>query len=160
MFIFNSNFFYMEFKRMINNKAVNLQNFLNEIKTEAQVADILIGTDSQNYSSKTVYVTAAVFRFPTNGAKVIYTKERVNKIKDRFSRLWGETERSLQTAYFLENEMGLKISEINLDYNSNPQYYSYTVYKAAKGYLEGVGYTVKAKPQMLIASWAANYLCN
>ena len=60
--------------------------------TSSSDVEVHVGCDSQNHKRHTVYVTTVVFRFQNNGAHVIYRKERVPKIFDMWTKLWGETE--------------------------------------------------------------------
>jgi predicted RNase H-related nuclease YkuK (DUF458 family) len=60
-----------------------------------QKLEVHVGCDSQNYKRHTVYATTVVFDIPGNGAHVIYRKEKVPKINDLWTKLWGETERSV-----------------------------------------------------------------
>ncbi len=121
---------------------------------------LYIGTDSQNFSKHTVYVTTVVFRFTKQGAHVIYKKEKVPKISDTWTRLWSELERSTNLALFLKNDRGIEVHQIDLDYNDNPRYASYKLRKAAVGYVEALGFNAKTKPNLLIAVGAANVLCH
>jgi len=104
-------------------------------------------------------VTAVVFRFPGDGAHVLYTKERIPIIRDMWTKLWGEVERSIILAEYFEGELGLSVSQIDLDYNSDDAFASYKVLSAASGYVQSMGYVAKAKPELLMAVWAANVLC-
>jgi predicted RNase H-related nuclease YkuK (DUF458 family) len=122
--------------------------------------ELYIGTDSQNYSSHTVYVTTIVFRYQKQGAHVIYKRDRVPKINDLWTRLWTELERSTTLALFLKNDCGIDIHQIDLDYNENPRFASYKLHKAAVGYVESLGFKAKTKPSLLLATGAANVLCH
>ena len=66
--------------------------------TQESEIEVHVGCDSQNHKRHTVYVTTVVFRFPNNGAHVIYRRERLPKILDMWTKLWGETERSVALA--------------------------------------------------------------
>ena len=122
--------------------------------------DVHVGCDSQNYKKYTVYVTTVVFRYPGNGAHVIYRKEKVPKICDLWTKLWGETERSVELALLLLNECKLKVKQIDLDYNSDPNYPSQKLISASSGYIASLGFQAKVKPELLMAVWAANALCH
>ena len=43
---------------------------------QEQTIEVHVGCDSQNYKRHTVYVTTVVFRYPGNGAHVIYRKRK------------------------------------------------------------------------------------
>ena len=124
---------------------------------------IYVGCDSQNGrkmrkgSSTTVYATVVAFRYGARGAHFIYTRERVKKIKDRYIRLWGEVERSLEVAKLLK-ENGINVFRVDLDFNEKEIARSSDMVKAAKGYIIGHGFDCEVKPEMLIAAKAADHL--
>lgn len=122
--------------------------------------EIHVGCDSQNYRGKTIYVTTLVFRYPGHGGHVIYRKEKVPIIHDLWSKLWGECERSIGLAQELHDKIGVKVAQIDLDFNSDPDYPSNKLLSAATGYAQSLGYIARAKPDMLIAAWAADVLCH
>lgn len=127
---------------------------------QEQKLEVHVGCDSQNYKRHTVYVTTVVFRYPGNGAHVIYRKEKVPKINDLWTKLWGETERSVALATLILEECGLRVKQIDLDYNSDPSYPSQKLISASSGYISSLGFEAKAKPNLLMAAWAANVLCH
>ncbi len=127
---------------------------------QEQTLEVHVGCDSQNYKRHTVYVTTVVFRYPGNGAHVIYRKEKVQKINDLWTKLWGETERSVALATLILEECGLRVKQIDLDYNSDPSYPSQKLISASSGYIASLGFEAKAKPSLLMAAWAANVLCH
>ena len=88
-----------------------------------------VGCDSFNPKRHTVYVTTVVFRFPNNGAHVIY--RRVPKILDMWTKLWGETERSVALANLILEECNLRVHQIDLDFNSDGKYASHKLVSAS-----------------------------
>lgn len=148
------------FRIMHSGKEVNLKEHIFSIKTHCPEVEIHLGCDSQNFRTYTVYVTAVVFRYPSNGAHVVYLKEKVPKIDDLWSKLWGELERSAELALQLRAEHDIEVEQIDLDYNANPAYPSNRLLHAASGYLSSLGFNAKAKPELLMAVWAANSLCH
>ena len=150
----------MQFKRMYSKEPVDLGSYLKQVFEDDPRARFHVGCDSQNYSNVTVYVTTVVVRYPGSGARVVYQKEKKDKITDMWSRLWRELEKSVEVALYIENECGLKVHQLDLDYNEDPSYPSNKVLKAAGGYVSSLGFPVKAKPGMLMATWAANVLCH
>ena len=127
--------------------------------TASSDVEVHVGCDSQNHKRHTVYVTTVVFRFRNNGAHVIYRKERVPKIFDMWTKLWGETERSVALARLILEECNIRVKQIDLDYNSDPTYPSHKLIAASSGYITSLGFEAKAKPNLLMAAWAANALC-
>ena len=133
-------------------------DYITAMTSESEVEDH-VGCDSQNHKRHTVYVTTVVFRFPNNGAHVIYRRERVPKILDMWTKLWGETERSVELANLILEECNLRVNQIDLDFNSDSQYASHKLVSASSGYITSLGFKSKVKPDLLMAAWAANVLC-
>ena len=133
-------------------------DYITAMTSESEV-EVHVGCDSQNHKRHTVYVTTVVFRFPNNGAHVIYRRERVPKILDMWTKLWGETERSVALANLILEECNLRVNQIDLDFNSDSQYASHKLVSASSGYITSLGFKSKVKPDLLMAAWAANVLC-
>jgi len=57
---------------------------------QEQTLEVHVGCDSQNYKRHTVYVTTVVFRYPGNGAHVIYRKEKVHRKSTICGQSFGE----------------------------------------------------------------------
>ena len=133
-------------------------DYITTMTTSSDV-EVHVGCDSQNHKRHTVYVTTVVFRFRNNGAHVIYRKERVPKILDMWTKLWGETERSVELANLILEECGLKVHQIDLDSNSDSKYASHKLVSASTGYIPSLGFDSKVKPDLLMAAWAAYVLC-
>ena len=133
-------------------------DYITAMTSESDV-QVHVGCDSQNHKRHTVYVTTVVFRFPNNGAHVIYRRERVPKIHDMWTKLWGETERSVALANLILEECGLRVHQIDLDFNSDSKYASHKLVSASSGYITSLGFNSKVKPDLLMAAWAANVLC-
>ena len=65
--------------------------------------EIHIGTDSYSESDNTRYITAIAYRYKEAGVHYIYSKFNVPKINDIWTRLWKETEMSLEIAQKLRH---------------------------------------------------------
>lgn len=147
-------------------KDVNLYIKHHLEKFPREPFNIFVGSDSQNTPKSTVYATAIILHRIGSGAHVIFHKEQIKKITDRYKRLWGEAERSVNCAEVLRDgttEKLIKWSQpegiiIDLDFNSNPRWDSYKVLAAATGYVKGMGYKVRAKPESWRSVYAADRL--
>lgn len=148
-----------DFKRMHDGSPVLLMEHVRAVVASDPNVEVLVGTDSHNRTSHTLYTTTVVLRFKRNGAQVIYRREKARKVTDLWTRLWGEVERSLAVAHALRNEGGIRVSRIDMDLNSDPQHGSHRLHATAVGYIRSHGYEPHTKPDLLIASWAANVLC-
>jgi len=148
-----------KFKKIGGENVTDLLSYTKEILAKNPDSKIHVGCDSQSYATKTVYVTTVVFRYENKGAHVIYKREVIPKVKDLWSKLWGELNRAIDVAGYLKFEGKIDIHQIDLDYNTSPKYKSNIVLKAAVGYVESMGYNYAVKPETLIAISAANELC-
>lgn len=147
------------FSVMGSRRSVPLKTYVRKYLSEHPDCQIYVGSDSQNVGPHTIYATTIVFRHYESGAHVLYTKERVPKIPDLWSKLWGETERSARLSEWLRSDCEVPIYQVELDFNSDPEYESYKLLSASRGYIQSLGFKCAAKPDLLIAAWAANVLC-
>lgn len=150
----------VQFRVMHSGSIIDLDSHVIEVLKNYPDSQLFVGTDSQNITHKTVYVTTIVFRYPQRGAHVVYYKHVQPRIWDMWTRLWKETEKSIELADYLRQELKVPIAQIDMDYNENPDFPSNKVLKAAKGFIESLGFTAKAKPNITLACWAANALCH
>jgi len=147
------------FKVMGGRRTHDVCQYVAQMQNSGSQFSLVIGCDSQNHRNHTVYVTTVVFRFPRSGAHVIYRKEKVPKILDMWTKLWGETERSVALAHLLRDEVGAEVEQIDLDFNTDPAHPSNKVLSASSGYIQSLGFQSAAKPNLLMAAWAADSLC-
>lgn len=145
---------------MSDKSKVELGGYCQAMLRQNPTIKIFVGSDSQNYPNETRYATTVVFRFENNGAHVIYYKESTRLVTDMWTRLWGELQRSIDVAGYLKFECDIPIEQIDLDLNSDPEFRSNKVFQAAVGYAQNMGYKAKTKPDLLMATWAANVLVN
>lgn len=147
------------FKRLSDHKEVDLIPLLKELIGGISDVKIYVGTDSQTVGSYTNYATVIVLHWGNRGANVFYSKEKLPRINDMFKKLWGEVERSIEIAEFMLNNGLPKVTYIDLDYNPDPQYKSNNVLRSAIGYVESMGYEARVKPEAIIASSCADFVC-
>ncbi|MBL7952240.1 MAG: hypothetical protein JNM62_11030 [Flavobacteriales bacterium] len=148
------------FCSMYDGSPVDVLTHVHDVLASSADVQVLVGTDSHNRAHHTVYSTAIVLRFRGNGAQVIYRRERAPKVVDLWTRLWGEVERSLAVASCLREVGHIPVQGIDMDLNSDARFGSHKLHTAAVGYIRSHGYEPHTKPEMLIATWAANLLCN
>ena len=151
----------MKFKKIGHEEEFELANYVKKYLRLNRHLDtkIYLGTDSQNKRYTTNYATTLVFHLGNTGCHVIYTREKGPKIPVDlyFHRLWGEVERSVKVAQYLKYN-GIEIDHIGLDFNSDPKRKSHQLVKSALGYIEGLGFKGKVKPDILPAIKAADDL--
>ena len=148
----------MKFRRLTDGKLVSLEKYVPNVLHQSPKSLIYIGCDSQVTRNKVIYATAIVFRY-TNGAHILYNREKYPLVKDLWNRLWKEVEKSIEVAEFLRKKCNIRATRIDLDYNEDPKYPSNKLVKAAVGYVESLGYKVKTKPGLLLATYAADGCC-
>lgn len=127
------------------------------IKTHPGI-DVLIGTDSQNRGSFTVYATIIAMYTPGKGAHCIYEKWREYGKVVRQVRLRNEVCASIACAENLVSEGVRKPKYIDIDINKNPKYKSSEMYAEAKGMVEGCGYNVRSKGEGALVTSMADYV--
>lgn len=130
----------------------------NEIK-------VCIGSDSQVYRNNTEYATVILFhRKGRGGFMFINTATAQNRVERKRmlkERLLNESVRSIEIAYHLcelfdRHNVDL---EVHADINTNPRFKSNDSLSEAMGYILGMGFTFKAKPEAYAASYCANKVC-
>ena len=119
--------------------------------------EIHIGTDSYSESDNTRYITAIAYRYKEAGVHYISAKFNVPKINDIWTRLWKETEMSLEIAQKLRHHPKVNL-EIDMDYNEDKRFFSNKLVPVAKGWANSLGFKVNIKPYRQIATSAADYL--
>lgn len=143
----------------IHGKKFHPLSYTQDIIKNNPWVKIHIGTDSQNYGDRTVYVTVIAYRFGTRGVHYIYQKENVPLIHDSWTRLWGETERTMELAEYLGDVLrGIRI-QIDMDFNQDETKLSNKLVSASRGWAQSLGYKVNIKPDELVATRAADYHC-
>ena len=134
-------------------------SYTTDIISQNPWVKIHIGTDSQNYGTKTVYVTAIAYRFGSRGVHYIYNKENVPLIYDSWTRLWGETERTMGLVEYMSDSLKGVRFQIDMDFNQDETRLSNKLVSVSRGWAQSLGYKVNIKPDELIATRAADYHC-
>lgn len=149
----------MEWKDLSKHKSIDLVAYIKDYLIEKPDTQLFIGTDSQNKGRFTHYAFVVVLYNERKGGKILYARDKVNLIQDRFSRLWKEIEASLDIAQSLNNEgINKSLLTIDLDFNPDKKYYSNVVLSGAVGWAEGMGYKCRTKPNSAAASYAADMI--
>ena len=150
----------MKIFRKIDGTPVDVVKHTLDIIRENLDVKIHVGTDSQNVSDETVYVSVIAYRYGTRGVHYIFTKERVKRINDLWTRLWREAENTIEIAEWFKNKVNVSIKlELDMDYNEDEFYKSNQLISATKGWANSLGYQVNVKPNIQVATKAADYHC-
>lgn len=148
----------MKFLRLTDRKSIDLIPYLKQyVQDRNGDVRIYLGCDSQNKRYETVYATTIVIHVGNLGCHVLYRRETINRIGDFWTRLWGEVERSVELALFLQQN-GIEVDNVDLDLNSDPGKKSNKLVQAARGYVESAGIKARIKPEILPAICAADNL--
>ena len=119
---------------------------------------VCIGTDSQVKGKVTEFATVIVFIRKGKGG-FMYIHNEITKQKMSIKqRMLMEVGKSIDVAYALCNifsrySVGM---EVHADINTNPNFKSNDALKEAMGYIVGMGFAFKAKPDAFASSSCAN----
>ena len=150
----------MEFRKLTGYPRFELNSYVKQYMEDHMGYDVKIylGCDSQTKGDQTIYATTVVFHVAATGCHVIYKKETMPVIRDMWTRLWKEAEKSVVAVYL--REYGIEIDTIDLDYNIDPKYGSNKLVSAAVGYVESLGFKARCKPELLPGCYAADGIVN
>ncbi|MEO6721155.1 MAG: ribonuclease H-like YkuK family protein [Ferruginibacter sp.] len=119
---------------------------------------VCIGTDSQVKGKETEFATVIVFiRKGKGGFMYIHSETTLRKMSIK-QRMLEEVAKSIEVAYalckiFTAFDVDM---EVHADINTNPNFKSNDALKEAMGYIMGMGFAFKAKPQAFASSSCAN----
>ena len=119
---------------------------------------ICIGTDSQVSGDVTDFATVIVFVREHAGGFMFVSKERSKQQMEIKERMILEVGKSVTIAYELSpmlEKHGIPI-EIHADINQDPVHKSNLALSEAMGYIKGMGYAFKAKPDAFASSCCAD----
>ena len=119
---------------------------------------VCIGTDSQVKGKETEFATVIVFiRKGKGGFMYIYNETTFRKMSIK-QRMLTEVAKSIDVVYALCRIFTLYDvdMEVHADINTNPNFKSNDALKEAMGYIMGMGFTFKAKPEAFASSSCAN----
>lgn len=123
---------------------------------------VCIGTDSQVKGKETEFATAIVFlREGRGGFMYIHNESTLLKYSIK-ERMLVEVAKSIEIAYELcdlFNQYDVDM-EVHADINTNPQFKSNEALREAMGYILGMGFAFKAKPEAFASSSCANKMVN
>lgn len=123
---------------------------------------VCIGTDSQVKGQETEYATVIVFLREGHGGFMFIHNDRSRQQMSIKERMLTEVAKSIEIAYELCNLFTLYNvdMEVHADINTNPNFKSNDALKEAMGYILGMGFAFKAKPEAFASSSCANKIVN
>lgn len=123
---------------------------------------VCIGTDSQVRNIETEFATVIVFLREKHGGFMFISNEKSTKPYTIKERMLVEVAKSIEIAYELcdlFNKYDVDL-EVHADINTNPQFKSNEALREAMGYILGMGYAFKAKPDAFASSCCADKMVN
>lgn len=123
---------------------------------------VCIGTDSQVRFGETEFATVIVFLREKRGGFMFMSHEKTSQPYTVKERMLVEVAHSIEIAYELcdlFNRYDVDM-EVHADINTNPQFKSNEALREAMGYILGMGYAFKAKPDAFASSCCADKLVN
>jgi predicted RNase H-related nuclease YkuK (DUF458 family) len=154
--------------RKFNGEAINLpikeavaQTIIRETSKGVKLK-VCIGTDSQVKGSDTEFATVIVFLREYNGGFMFIHNEKSKQKYHIKERMLAEVAKSIDIAYqlcdlFIEHHIEM---EVHADINTDPHFKSNDALKEAMGYIMGMGFAFKAKPEAFASSCCADKICN
>ncbi|MFT3825545.1 MAG: ribonuclease H-like YkuK family protein [Chitinophagaceae bacterium] len=123
---------------------------------------VCIGTDSQVKGSETEFATVIVFLREGHGGFMFIHNEKTRQQYSIKERMLVEVAKSIEIAYDLCNLFNKYDvdMEVHADINTNPHFKSNDALKEAMGYILGMGFAFKAKPEAFASSSCANKVVN
>lgn len=123
---------------------------------------VCIGTDSQVKGADTEFATVIVFLREHNGGFMYIHNEKTTQKLHIKERMLLEVAKSIEVAYelcdlFIQHNVEM---EVHADINTNPQFKSNNALKEAMGYILGMGFAFKAKPEAFASSCCADKMVN
>lgn len=157
----------MEKFRKIDGEIIeDLGEYIRDYYLKYPDIKVYVGTDSAQHGKYTKYATAISLLRPGKGVHVVYSKTSIKRERDIFTRLWKETEHTLEVGEYVHNSLvGLyensgdkKIPTLHLDLNKSPKYKSNIAHDVSIGYLKGFGFDVHSKSDSWCSSFCADML--
>lgn len=119
---------------------------------------ICIGSDSQVRGEMVEFATVIVFLREKKGGFMFIQNSKSNKKMGLRERMILEVSKSVEVAYSLcdlldKHEIPL---EVHADINTDPHFQSNLALREAMGYILGMGFVFKAKPDAFASSYCAD----
>lgn len=123
---------------------------------------VCIGTDSQVKGQETEFATVIVFLREGHGGFMYINNDKTRQKYSIKERMLVEVAKSIEIAYelchlFTQYDVDM---EVHADINTNPQFKSNDALREAMGYILGMGFAFKAKPEAFASSSCANKVVN
>jgi len=134
-------------------------DFIDEVVRSVAAGQkiVHVGCDSQQHDLTTEFVTVIVLLKPGKGGRVLYTTEKVPRIKSLRERLLTEVMKSVNVSFELDAVLSRDTElVVHVDANPNLKFKSSKILPELVGYVMGQGFTCLTKPD----SWAAMHVAD
>ena len=138
-------------------KAAVEQALVREIN-QGHRLKVCIGSDSQVRGEVVEFATVIVFLREKKGGFMFINNSRTTKKMGLRERMITEVAKSVEVAYALCDLLDTYdvALEVHADINTDPHFQSNTALKEAMGYILGMGFVFKAKPEAFASSYCAD----
>jgi predicted RNase H-related nuclease YkuK (DUF458 family) len=138
--------------------ADEVTNVLMRERQAGHEMKVCIGTDSQVKGKETEFATVIVFIRKGKGGFMYIHNEITKQRMSIKQRMLMEVGKSIEVAYALCTIFSRYSvdMEVHADINTNPNFKSNDALKEAMGYIVGMGFAFKAKPEAFASSNCAN----
>lgn len=135
-----------------------VEQTIEQQQAEGYKLKVCIGTDSQVIADEVHFATVIVFLREKRGGFMFISNERTSRKMSLRERMIMEVGRSVEVAYALCPLLDLYdvALEVHADINTDPAFESNAALKEAMGYILGMGFVFKAKPDAVAASSCAD----
>ncbi len=154
--------------RRFNGEAIKLpikaavEDVLDRENHAGNKIKVCIGTDSQVKGADTEFATVIVFLREGHGGFMFIHNEKTQQVFSIRERMLVEVAKSIEIAYELCDLFTLYDvdMEVHADINTNPHFKSNEALREAMGYILGMGFAFKAKPEAFASSCCADKMVN
>ncbi len=119
---------------------------------------VCIGSDSQVRGGVVEFATVIVFLREKKGGFMFIRNDRTKKRMGLRERMISEVAKSVEIAYAMCDMLDRHniALEVHADINTDPAFQSNVALKEAMGYILGMGFEFKAKPDAFASSYCAD----
>ena len=135
-----------------------VENSILSEKAAGNKLKVCIGTDSQVRNDVIEFATVIVFLRQKKGGFMFIANDRTTKKMSLKERMISEVAKSVEVAYSLCDLLDAHDVELEVhaDINTDPLFESNTALREAMGYILGMGFVFKAKPEAFASSSCAD----
>jgi predicted RNase H-related nuclease YkuK (DUF458 family) len=132
----------------------------SEIKKGSDLL-VCIGTDSQRHGNRTKFTTVILLISKGSGGNILYNNKYSKNYSSIKEKMIAEVAVSMEVAQEICWVLDLYDVdfEFHADINTKPNTRSHVALAEAVGWVRGMGYTFKAKPDAYAASHCADKIC-